>query len=596
MGVPLETYSSFNADATVVLTRRGDIVDLNNKILAANDELYSISANPMLLKDDPKKLKVVTRELSRILSISERTLNEKLTSKKSFVWVKRQVSQQVHSQIQKANLTGVATNKEFKRIYPNEKLASHILGFCDVDNVGIEGIEKSMNEFLTFDNKNDFNNKAKTYNGYNVQLTIDANIQAMAEYTLEKHARKVNAESGCLILLDGRSGRIEALASYPNYNPNNYSDYTQSDFRNNAIFYQYEPGSVFKIFSMASFIVNGGVDFDTVYRCTGAYYNGKDIVKCNGKHGDIQLSGIFKYSCNVGTLQAAETISKKEFYYSLKAFGFGESTGVELPGEQIGLFRNWERWSNRSMLAIPIGQEMSSNALQVAQAATTFINDGAMMRSHIVDKIYDNNGNIIKKNSPKAIRQVIPKGYSKEIITAMSESTDRGGTVSSLKVDGIKFASKSGTAQMFDFEAKKYSNTDVSSSVLAMFPYEAPRYVVYTVLHQPRGKSNWGGIICSYLLNDFIGSLTGYLEIMPPNYTVDAKSFEKHKLVYGYERVTKLPTTMPNLVGVSGGDACDILSELNVDIKVHGRGYVAKQTPSSGESIDANTTIELYLK
>lgn len=592
--IPIESYT-FIGNSRNIVVKRGDIVDCNNRILAANDELYSIYANP---EQVPKnELDKISSELSVLLSIDRNAIAQKLSSRKSFIWLKRQITPDEYEKIRESGLKGIYATKEYKRVYPNDTLASHILGFCNIDNEGIEGIEKNMNKYLKHDNDNDFNDKSRISNGYNIQLTIDSSIQAMAEKALKKHASNIEVESGCLVLLDGKTGEVMALANYPDYNPNYYNKYAQVNFRNNAIFYQFEPGSVFKVFTMAGMIANGGVDLQTLYFCNGVYSDGFDSVKCTGRHGYIDLGGLFKTSCNVATLQAAETINKTDLYYYLKAFGFGETTDIELPGEQQGLIRSPEKWTRRSMLAVPIGQEVSTNAMQIVQAATTLVNDGQLMRAHLVRHIYDNNGKIIKTNSPKVIRRVLPEGLASDIISAMGKSTDEiGGSIRRLKVDGINFAAKSGTAQMYDAENQKYSTVEVSSSILAIFPLENPRYIVYTVLHKPKSEITWGGVICAYLLNDFISSFSGYLDIYPPAFSVEANKILKDNTVNCYKRISNLPALLPDLRGISAGDACDILSEVNVHVYSFGTGHVYRQEPAPGTEIKNDDIVKLYLK
>ncbi len=592
--VPIESYTFINNSRNVVV-KRGDIVDCNNRILAANDELYSIYVNPeQIVKTE---ITSISSQLSNLLSIDVDLVRQKLSSKKSFIWLKRQITPKEYEKVKELDIKGVYATKEYKRVYPNATLASHILGFCNIDNEGIEGVEKTMNKYLKHDNDNDFNDKSRISNGYNIQLTIDSSVQAMAEKALNKHASDIGAESGCLVLLDGKTGEVVALANYPDYNPNYYNKYSQENFRNNAIFYQFEPGSVFKVFTMAGMIANGGVDLETLYFCNRVYSDGFDSVKCTGRHGYIDLGGLFKTSCNVATLQAAETINKTDLYYYLKAFGFGETTDVELPGEQQGVIRSPERWTRRSMLAVPIGQEVSTNAMQIVQAATTLVNDGQLMRAHLVRHIYDNNGKIIKTNSPKVIRRVLPEGLAKDVVLAMGKSTDEiGGSVKRLKVDGINFAAKSGTAQMYDAENQRYSTVEVSSSILAVFPMEEPRYIVYTVLHRPKSEVTWGGVICSYLLNDFISSFSGYLDIYPPAFSVEANKILKDNTVNCYKRISSLPAQLPDLRGISAGDACDILSEVNVHVYSYGTGKIYRQEPAAGTTLENDDTVKLYLK
>ena len=374
------------------------------------------------------------------------------------------------------------------------------MDFANIDNNGAEGIEKSLDNILKDKNSNKENSNNK-YDGLsNIKLTIDSFIQAVAEDTLKNSVITENAESGTLILLDGKSGEILSMANYPDYDPNFYSSYNQRSFRNSAIFNQYEPGSVFKVFVMASLMDAGLLTKNDYFVCKGFVELNGIKVKDTGIHGPVNVAGIFKYSCNVGTLEASNKIDEKSFYNYLKLFGFGESTGIPLPGEQMGLLRDLKFWSKRSMLAIPIGQEISVNALQIVKASTVFVNDGIMVEPMIVKSILDENEKTIKNYETKEIRRVIKKGISKDIIKAMESATDEiGGSARLLKIEGINFAAKSGTAEIYDQKLKKYSDTQVTSSLLTIFPADNPRYIAYIVFHNvyhdKEGRIRWGGII-----------------------------------------------------------------------------------------------------
>lgn len=582
--VKIEDFVTLQENRVVI--NRGEIVDRNSRILAINDEMHSIYANPRDIQDKQAAAKII----SETLSIDYNEIYQKLRSNRKFIWIKRFASPDESKRITALKLRGVNFVKEYKRIYPNKSLASHILGFCNIDNQGVEGIEKTFNQTLLNSNIDESLSLPK---GNNIQLTIDSSLQAIAEKTLKSAAVKEGAEIGTLILIDGYNGDILAMANYPDYDPNRFSSFSQREFRNNSVFYQFEPGSVMKVFSIASVIDNGGITENTVFNCNGFYEKGSYRVRCNEVHHRVTAEGIMKFSCNSGTLQAMEKIKDSDFHRYLKSFGFGSSTGIELPGEQNGILRNINNWSQRSMLSVPIGQEISVNALQMAQAATVFTNDGVLLKTNIVRKIYDNNGKVIFNNEKNPIRRVLKPGVSDTIIDSMKTATDRGGTVSNLKVDGIKFASKSGTAQIFDQQTMQYSNIEVSSSLLVIFPLEAPRYIVFTAFHKPTARVRWGGVICANLLNDFIGGITGYLNVFPPDYEIE-KSYIDKPIVY--ERIRTLPAAMPDLRGFNPGDVSDIFSQLNLKITFSGSGKVYSHIPLPGEIISRNSALHFELK
>ncbi len=484
---------------------RGNIYDRNGKILAISNSLYSLYANPTEIV----KKKEAAEKISNILNIKSNEILTKINTNKNFVWIKRFLTDDEYNNLIKENIKGIYFKKEYKRFYPNNNLFSHTLGFTNIDNRGVEGIEKAFDNILV--SEIEINEKIDNKE-FNLYLTIDANIQAVAEYVLKQGVEKESADIGSLLFIDGKTGEIIAMANYPAFNPNNFTEYKQEDFRNAIIFNQYEPGSVFKIFTLSSLLDKGYISENDYWVCDGVFEKNGNRIRCTGIHGLINIAGIMKYSCNDATLQASDRITSKEFYSYLKKFDFGEPTGINLPGEQIGMLRDLKNWSSRSKMAISIGQEISVNALQVAKAATTFINDGVMLEPILVKSIKDQKGKVIQEFNRKEIRRVLNKGVSRVITDSMIESTYAGGSVRRLKIEGIEFAAKSGTAQVFDYKLNKYSDTVVTSSLLVIFPANNPRYIIYTIYHNPKGKIKWGGIICAYLLNDFISNIIGYMD------------------------------------------------------------------------------------
>jgi len=570
--------------------KRGDILDRNGLLLAVSDELESVYANTFEIKS----IENISFKLSKILNIPQQEIKYKLKQKKNFIWIKRQINPKQAALIKKLKLKGIGLKKEYKRFYPNKELASHVVGFCNIDSRGQEGIEKGMDVFLTPDLSNiKYENEENDIKGSDVILTIDANIQAFSDIILKESVLKENADSGSLIMADGRSGEILCMSNYPNYNPNDYKEYKQSIFRNYAIFNQFEPGSVFKIFSLASLLDKDLIDETDFYYCDGKYVKDNVTVKCTGIHGSVNYNGILKYSCNDGMLQASSLINPVDFYYYLKSFGFGMRTTIKLPGEQSGILRDIDKWTDRSMMSIPLGQEVSVNSLQIIRAATTFVNDGIMLEPYIVKAVFENN-KIKYSKSRKEVRRVIKKGISEKVLSAMSKSTDTGGTASTLYLESLNFAAKSGTAQIYDPDLNMYLDNYFTSSLLVIFPLNNPRYIIYIVFHKPRGNIKWGGVIGSKTINNFLSHLTGYIDLnMQYDYVINEKNLGVNKK---YQYIKVLPVNMPDLSGLSACDVIDIFSKVDVEIRVFGTGRVYKQLPEAGNPVNKNDEIKIYLK
>lgn len=504
--------SSLNSNEYKILeskkfvVRRGDIFDAHDRLLATSDELDSVYANP----GDVEFKKEAAITLGKILKIPASKIYSDLTKDKSFVWIKRQITPAQANRVKKANIDGIDLIKEYKRFYPNKSLAAQILGFCDVDNKGQEGLEKSMNSYLIPSNRKELKNENNENRGGDVYLTIDSNIQAIGEQVIRESVLTENADSGSLILLDGKTGEIMCMANYPSYDPNFYNRYSQKYFRNFSIFNQYEPGSVLKIFSIASLLDLTLIDESDFYFCDGVYEENNVTVKCTGNHASINYLGVIKYSCNDAMLQASHRIEVKNIYTYLKSFGFGMRTSIMLPGEQAGILRDIDAWSFRSGLSVPLGQEISVNALQIVRAATFLVNDGVIIAPYIVKKVLNKDRKEVFRNERQEVRRVVRPGIAEKILDAMKTAAMSGGTAEDLNNNSMVFSAKSGTGQIYDNTEKKYLDDQFTSSLLVVFPYENPRYIGYVVFHRPKGEVKWGGVIGAKTINRLINDLSGY--------------------------------------------------------------------------------------
>ncbi len=569
---------------------RGDIYDRNGVLLAVSDELFSIYAHPKEIKSDFKNDYSI--KLSQILSQTHQEIFNKLNSQAKFVWLARQVSYETYILIKQLNLKHIGIEKEYKRIYPNENTASHILGFCNIDQKGLEGLEKSYDSILLKESSilTDINIDTN-----NIVLTIDSFIQMQAEKALKRHMLINNADTGTLIIMDGTNGEILAMAGSPDFNPNTYNLFKQSDFRNPAIFNQYEPGSVQKIFSLAAVVdINPHIMQNSFY-CDGEYEKNGTKVKCTGNHGWVGIGEILKYSCNDGTLQALESITSEQIFQYLYDMDFGKKTGLDLIGEQTGVFRDIKRWSARSRFAIPIGQELSVNAMQIAKASTIFLNNGNMLQPIIIKGVFTSDGKPVLHNKRTVIRNIIKPETAGYILRSMQFTTQSGGTDTHLKVEGINFLAKSGTAQIFDVRNNKYSTSEVTSSLITFFPANSPKYIVYGFLEKPKGQTYWGGIIVASMISEFITNISSYIPVETEN------SYEiNNKLMYTNKQINQIedyPFTMPDLKGLSTSEVLFIFSKVRNNIIINGQsGTVYNQSISTGAVVKEKMNIEISIK
>ncbi|MDR2536599.1 MAG: penicillin-binding protein 2, partial [Treponema sp.] len=405
-------------------TERGTILDRNGRILAMQTRLANIS----VWRPEISDLQVLSQELAPILEITSGEIQRRISSSPSdFIYLKKQVDQSIIQKIEpnlKKSLRGVNIEPIVGRIYPESRLASQIIGFVGSEGIGLEGVEYAFESELA---------PNATRNGNQVVLTIDANVQYILEGIAEQTLIENKAEAVMLMAMDPRTGEILGSASLPSYDPNNLQASTEIARMNRPAIWSYEPGSVFKIFSLATLLDIGAITGTSTFTCNGHYERitnlGERItINCLASHGKVGPREIIVYSCNAGAAYAADRLRADAFYNGMKQFGFGSRVGTGNPGETIGFFRPVDRWSDRSKPTIAMGQEISVSAMQMLQAATIIANDGILVPPRIVSRIRSSDGKTEQPYSQPVSRRVIRAETARAMRTYMEAVTSNIGT------------------------------------------------------------------------------------------------------------------------------------------------------------------------
>jgi len=502
---------------------RGNIFDRNLNKLALNVSAQSLFAIPFKI-DNPLD---TAKNISSILHLKTDEVFHKINQKKSFVWIKRKCEDCEVSEIKQLNIDGLHFLNESKRYYPNNSLASNLVGFVGIDNQGLEGLE------LVFDHvlksipglsilERDASggkiplsikklNEAK--NGDSIVLTIDKVIQYIAEEALDKAFKKAKAKAGIAIVVEPGTGKILAMAVRPTFDPNNFQNFSRKVWRNRAITDVYEPGSTFKIITISSALEEEVASLDDQFNCKGwINYNGH-IFHDIHIHHEQDLTDIVKNSCNIGVIQVGTRMEELTFEKYIRRFGFGALTDIELPGEISGMVRNTDEWSRLSLASLSIGQEISVTPLQLIMGISCIANNGTLMKPMIVREIVDSNLKQVKVFKPKPVRKVV----SSETALTMSKILEQvvlNGTGTGAIVPGYRAAGKTGTAQKFDISLGKYSDDKYNSWFVGFVPVTDPKLSILVLVDEPVG-SYYGGTVAAPVFQEIASKALPYLSVPP---------------------------------------------------------------------------------
>lgn len=568
---------------------RGPILDRNGRILAIQNQLDSVETWIPYIDNKEETAKL----LSETLELDYNKLLEDLTTRRGSMWIKRKItpseSDAVKELVDQGKLEGIYLRKEYGRNYPKQRLASHIIGYTGTDNIGLDGIEYTMNDILS--PKPSVSGKNDIY-GNQLFLTIDSNIEFFAEKFAAEALVEHKAESVMVVVMDAKNADVLACASVPDFDPNTFSDFSESERKNRAFSMAYEPGSVMKVFSIASFIELGGIGVNTHFYCGGTYVSDDFPTPIGdlGVYGDLTPAGIIKYSSNVGAAYASETVSKEDFYQMLLSLGFGSQTQMPIPGESSGLLRSPDRWSARSKPTIAFGQEMLVSAIQMATASTVFSNGGVLLKPHIIDKILSPDGQTIEHMEREPLKRVFSPETAKAMLLMMETATEEGGTAHRMRTEGLRISAKTGTSQVIDPSTGTYSDENFIASALAIFPTEDPQLIIYVVIQNPKGSSYYGGRIASPIVKKMIDETVPYLGIRRSTDTVLEHS---GKITIPENLNITVGDTVPDFTGMPKRKLLNLFNDSRLIIKFSGEGWVVRQTPAAGTPVTNGMEIQL---
>jgi len=503
---------------------RGSILDKQGRVLAINTGVPSIFANPNMMESSA----TTAQSIAKILNQPFREVEDKLKQSRDFVWLKRKVSPEEEAKVKPWVSQGVGIVMEERRYYPKGSLLAHVLGFAGIDSQGLEGLENRYDAELRGEVKHLlFHQDAlgrviahanlgagQSVSGNTLTLTIDEVIQYIAENALSTAVQKTSAKGGVIIVMDPLTGEILAWALAPTFDPNNPYPTESRYWRNRAVTDPYEPGSTFKVPLMAAALEEGEVEPGTmIYAGDGEVPVSGTVIHDHEKAGWLTFAQAVEQSSNVAAVKVAMELGRDRVYRYVRAFGFGERTEVDLPGESKGLLKDPQDWGKRTLASIAIGQEIGVTPLQLITALSAIANNGWLMRPYVVKEIQDGQGRLVHRNTPEVRRRPV-SAKTAETTTALLVKVVKNGTGKRAFMSDFQVAGKTGTAQKVDPHTGKYSATQLIGSFMGFVPAESPRLAMIVVIDEPQGPA-WGGVVAAPVFRQVAEQVLRYLEVAP---------------------------------------------------------------------------------
>ena len=572
-----------------IVGRRGSITDRNGIVLACSVEVQSVYANPREIESPAE----AADKLAPFFGLDRGELIASLSKNKSFVWIKRKISDSDAKAVRDMKLKGVYLDREYERFYPYKQLAGQLLGFVGIDNQGLEGLELAFNDVLKGETtkaslKMDPSGrrfaveKPEAHDGQDLRLTLDVQIQYIAEEVISEAVRNAKAKWGGVLIADAKSGELLAWGQYPFFNPNNVRAYSAERYRNRLASDALEPGSTFTPFAVAAGLETGVIDAKTQFFCENGVWATRLItIRDDGRsYGDMTAEEILAKSSNIGAAKIAQAVGTKTFHSYLSKLGFGTRTGIGI-NESKGILRRPNQWSEADLLSTGFGQSVSATAIQMVQAYLTLMNNGVYLPVKLVMKNSggkDDGGDAAEK---PAAKRIFSAKTSRTVRSMMEEVVDGNGTGSRARIPGIRVAGKTGTAQK---AVKKGGYGDARlASFIGILPADAPRYIIWVMLDEPTVKV-YGGVLAAPVFQEVASRTMAYQGYLPD---VIFPQKDEAKGQAGKKKQPRFDkTVIPNVQGMGLRLAMEQYQKCGLTPSIHGSGLtVLLQDPQPGTPV-----------
>ena len=603
---------------------RGAILDRSGKELAVSSMTKSLFVDPNHVYDTHTPEEIAS-DIAPLIGLTEQDILDDIARGGGFVWVKRRLEHTEYEAVravirEKGYSDCLGFQNEAKRYYPNDALAANVIGFVGTDDEALDGVEQALDPLL----KGEVREERLTVDGQRrpildsifagrrvygsdycktVSLTIDSTIQFMVEQELDRAMAENNPDSITAIVMDPKTGEILAMASRPSYNPNRFWEYPQENWKNRAVAFIYEPGSTFKAVVAGAALQEGIVTPNQVFFDPGyVMVSGRRIQNwSNESYGAVTFTDIVKKSLNTGFAQVGLSLGAEKMMHYTRVFGFGERTGIDLPGEEEGILFNADDMRDSDIATTAIGQSIAVTPLQLVTAMAAIANGGTLMHPYIVREIRNPDGSIYEKRAPREIRRVLEPTVDRTLIGLLEQVVASGGGKKA-GVKGYRIAGKTGTAQKIRRETAGYLEGRYIASFCGFAPVEDPIFTVLVMIDDPRGGDFYGGQIAAPVASRIFTQLLRYAHVEPSSNTFaettseteKGRSDDEEKRMEAAATPPEGKAVVPDFTGLSLREAARLAELRGLTFESEGTGAAVSQSLSVNDIVDQGERVKVY--